>query len=91
MLKNPKLKIKYMDRVEVEWEDSIQNMEGWLRAKHFDWDRHYKAMGQKTIGYFLKATNSAISLVQSRSTDEDAFSSVWSIPIGCVTKINKLK
>lgn len=85
-----KLTLKPNQKIEIEWMDSIQNMDGWTRLSHFNWGRHYKAMYQRTVGYFLQKTDNVITVTQSISASEDALCGIWSIPLGCVTNIKQL-
>jgi len=85
--------LKLWDKIEIDWIDSVRSTLGWRDRRDFPWDIHYDAMHIKTIGYYMNMTKNALSITQAyvyKRESEDNIG-VFSIPIGCIKKIRRLK
>jgi len=86
------MKLKLWDHIEIDWIDSIQSMRGWCERNEFPWNDHYKALYQRTTGYFTNQTKEAISVCQSYAQDNyGQCVGMMSIPLGCIKKIRRIK
>ncbi len=84
--------LKLWDKIEMDWLDSIHNTDGWSNMDNFGWDRHYRALYHKAIGYYLKSTKDAITICQARAIDNaEGFIQAFTIPLGAITKIRRFK
>ena len=79
--------MKINTKIEVEWDD-IQAQSGWLTEKEA---KAFPVCNCKSIGYFLYQDKKVLRLSSSIQTGKDTDRDCAVIPIGCITKISRLK
>lgn len=88
-----KINIKVLDKVEIEWIDSMRDEDGWIFVNSIDFERRsYEAL-HKTIAYYLREVNNVIFVCMSyRKTGDDDISieNLFAIPHVAVVNLHKL-
>jgi hypothetical protein len=85
------MKMKRGTKVEVIWEDSIAEAEGWKDAKDYDFKLTKQAGLMSSMGRLIETRLGYIYLAQSYRDPDGRFCSVIAIPTGCVKKIKRVK
>ena len=88
-MKSPKMlkaKLPLTKVVEVKWRDAC-TMGGWRAADHY---LNPDPMPVTTVGYLLKDTKSAVTIVQSQSSDGD-FNDCITVPKDWVVSIRTIR
>lgn len=88
-------KVKIMDRVEVEWVDSLCGTGRWIWLKDLDWKDYKKKYVHQTVGYVVGNETEFLALAQSRQVYEyedgdRSISDPFVIPWRVVHKVTKL-
>jgi len=85
-------KFKKFEFVEIYFWDSISSTKGWERLEDFDFENHLSATEHKISGYVIKCTKTLMSLCQVVAIDnEEKMTGVWSLPIGAIIKLRRIK
>jgi hypothetical protein len=86
-----KLKLKTGQKVEVEWLDTVTHDESWFDVEDYPYDLLRDSSRMHTVGWVLTTKYGMLHLSMNKRSVNDRFSVVTAIPLGCVTKIRKLK
>lgn len=78
-----------MRLVEVEWIDSYSGDHEWFDARRAPTGIKFPQM--RTAGYVVFENIMGITLAMAYSTDPDQLHSLFTIPVGCITKITDIK
>ena len=84
-------KFKPGQLVEVEWDDAIGENDGWTSRECMDYDSHAQGVKCKAAGYFLRWHKKQMFLSQIFRDTDGACARVLSIPVGCITKVRKVR
>ncbi len=85
-------KFKKFEFVEIYFWDSITSHDGWTKLEDFDFEGHWDATEHKVCGYVVRSSNKLISICQSVAIDnEDKMVEVWTLPIGAIIKLRRIK
>jgi len=88
-------KLKPFELIEIIWEDSMGTRHPWYSKKEYQEWRDDDVM-IKTIGYFQEVHKGKLYLVRGftfylRDNQTEDLQSPFSLPMGCIKKIRKLK
>lgn len=86
-----KINLKKWDKIEIEWIDSVCSTRGWSDINDFPWKKHYNNTRQIAMGYYTNSSKDVLSISQVHSCEDDDMMGVFSIPIGCIKKIRRVK
>ena len=89
MSKKNKLKFKKYDQVIIRWFDAVFDSGGWEKKSSLNFENHEEATKCASMGFFLYKAKKNIYICQS--CGEYALGGIFSIPIGCIRSIKKLK
>ena len=84
--KSNQVKLPLTKVVELKWRDAC-TMGGWRAAEHY---LQHEPMPITTVGYLLKDTKSAVTIVQSQSSDGD-FNDCITVPKDWVVGIKVIR
>ena len=79
--------MKKNTKIEVHWNDIVSES-GWLTEKTAN---EFPILKCKSLGYFLNQDKKVLRLSSTIQTGKDTDRDCTVIPIGCITKICRLK
>jgi hypothetical protein len=85
MVKIPKL--KQLEPVRITWQDAVGSPHGWVKVKK----RDRAVRGCVTVGQVVKQTKYSVTLALSWDPYGKHVNGMGTIPVVCITKIERLK
>lgn len=78
--------------VKIKWIDSYHANVGWIDLDDFNFKEHSLISKEMvSIGYVVRLDKDNVFLSNTMSGDKESMYDVFSIPIGCVLDIKRLK
>lgn len=77
--------------IEVIWRDAVTDGSGWEPAETFSFKEHELSIYHSTVGMYLGHSRECLYVCQSFRQADGMTGGRMSIPLGCITKVRRLK
>ncbi len=86
-----KINVKKYQEVKVVWQDAMSDISSWSMEHEFSFPLHVAKSINCSIGYFIKIHKDNLFICRDFNPSDLSMSGIFSIPVGCVLKIIRMK